>query len=188
MPEPSYTDEEKRLLLQTAADAIDFGLSHRRPMAVVVARFPPALQAPGAAFVTLTLGGALRGCVGSIHACRALVADVAENAYAASQLDSRFPPLAATERADLEIALSILTEPEPMSFRDETDLLDQLVPGRDGLLIEDRGARATFLPQVWEQLPDKREFLAHLKQKAGLDPRHWSDTFRARRYTVLHVP
>ena len=187
MSDQTYSDAEKDLLLRTAADAIEYGVQHHHPLAVEVELLPPVLREPGACFVTLHLHGQLRGCIGTTRAYRPLIQDVAENAFAASQRDPRFPPLDRKELPDIDLSLSILTPPEPMRFRDEADLLEQLVPGRDGLIIEDDGCHATFLPQVWEQLPDPQDFLSRLKQKAGLRPGQRSRTLAAQRYRVLHI-
>ncbi|MCX8067337.1 MAG: AmmeMemoRadiSam system protein A [Anaerolineae bacterium] len=128
------------------------------------------LRRPGASFVTLTIGGELRGCIGSIEARRPLVLDVRENAIAAAFHDPRFPPLSRQELDRTHIEISVLTPPQPLGYTDYLDLLTKLRPGVDGVIIERGWHRATFLPQVWEKLPDPREFLAHLCLKAGLPP------------------
>ena len=181
-------DEEKRVLLKIAADSLRHGLKHGRAMPVDEADFDGELRVERATFVTLERGGQLRGCIGMLAACRPLVVDVAENAFAAAFEDPRFPPLSKSDLVDLEIHISILSPPEPMSVKDEADLLRQLRPGVDGLIVEDGARRATFLPSVWDELRDPREFLLHLKRKAGLRPDHWSSTFRAFRYTADSVP
>lgn len=126
------------------------------------------LQAPAATFVTLTQEGHLHGCIGSLEAWRPLAADVRENACAAAFRDPRFPPLAADELAQTRVEVSLLTPATPLSFSSEAEALAQLQPGLDGVILECAGRRATFLPQVWEQLPEPRQFLARLKEKAGL--------------------
>lgn len=108
--------------------------------------------------------------------------DVAENAFASAFRDPRFPPLAHFELADLIIEISVLGPSQPLSFTSEEELLRIIEPGRDGLILEDGTARGTFLPTVWESLPHPRDFLRHLKQKAGLGPDHWSEQIRVRRY------
>lgn len=128
----------------------------------------PWLAQPGASFVTLTKAGALRGCIGSLQAERALGADVAENALGAAFRDPRFPAMSAAEWPQCRVEVSLLSAPKPLRFADEQDLLAQIEAGRDGLIIEADGKRGTFLPQVWEDLPDKRVFLGHLVRKAGL--------------------
>ncbi|MGE5547902.1 MAG: AmmeMemoRadiSam system protein B [Solirubrobacterales bacterium] len=175
-------------LLTLARDSIEFGLANGRPKAAgYTAGMPGILGAPGAAFVTLTRDGRLRGCIGSPNAWRPLIEDVSENAFKAAFRDPRFPPLTAGELDGLEVSLSVLTPPVAMAFADEADLLGQLRPRIDGLIIEDSGRRALFLPSVWGQIPDPRLFLAHLKQKAGLPADHWSPSFRAARFQAVEV-
>nr|WP_297528385.1 AmmeMemoRadiSam system protein A [Thiohalobacter sp.] len=182
--EPRFDSTRRAELLRLARASILHGLETGRPLAVDPADFDPELAAPGAAFVTLHRQGELRGCIGSLEAHRPLVVDVAENAFAAAFRDPRFPPLAVDEFDDLEIEISVLSPPEPMAFTDEADLLRQIRPGVDGLILEDMGRRGTFLPSVWAQLPRREDFLAHLKLKAGLPPGHWSPTVRVWRYTT----
>jgi len=174
----------RRSLLNLAEASIDFGLAHSRPLVVVIQEYPPLLREPRATFVTLQIKGQLRGCIGSLEPHRPLVADVAHNAYAAAFLDPRFSPLTSQERGLLDIHISILSLPTPMTFLSESDLLMQIRPGVDGLILEEQGRRGTFLPSVWESLPNPRDFLAHLKLKAGLPPNHWSQTVRVARYTT----
>jgi len=145
---------------------------------------PSWLDEPGAAFVTLTQHGALRGCVGSIEAVRALRADVSANAYAAAFRDTRFAPLTAREYLYTDIELSLLSSLEAIEFAGEQQAFDELRPRVDGVVFEYGTRRATFLPQVWEQLPEPRQFLAHLKQKAGLPAGFWDDEIKLWRYTV----
>lgn len=142
------------------------------------------LTARGATFVTLKKHGELRGCIGSLRAQRPLADDVAANAVAAASRDPRFAPLSASEFDDVDIEVSLLSEPEFIDFHDEADLLAQLRPGEDGLILFAGCRSATFLPQVWEQLPEPREFLAALKHKAGLDPLRPVDGLMAARYHV----
>ncbi|MBI2236798.1 MAG: AmmeMemoRadiSam system protein B [Magnetospirillum sp.] len=148
---------------------------------------PARLRQPGAVFVTLKKGGALRGCIGSPTAWRPLAEDIADNAHKAALDDRRFPPVKADELASLSLSVSVLTPPVPMSFTGEADMLEQLRPRVDGLIIEDGGRRALFLPSVWEQLPDKRGFLEHLKAKAGMAPGHWSAGFKASRFQAVEL-
>ena len=171
-----------------ARDSIGHGLTHGRPLAPPLADCPAELTAQRASFVTLQLSGALRGCIGSLEARRALIVDVAENAYAAAFRDPRFPPVAARELAALELHLSLLTPAEPMTVSSEADLLAQLQPGVDGLILQEGARRATFLPAVWENLPERHQFLGHLKQKAGLPADYWSDTLQVFRYAAEHIP
>jgi AmmeMemoRadiSam system protein A len=144
----------------------------------------PALDQPGATFVTLTQRGQLRGCIGSLEAWRALDRDVRENARAAAFRDPRFAPLSFEELDLTRVEVSLLTAPQPMPGLDEADAIRQMRPGIDGMIFECRGRRGTFLPQVWESLPNPREFFAHLKQKAGFAPDFWSPEVRLYRYEV----
>ena len=130
----------------------------------------PWLRQAGASFVTLKLDGELRGCIGSLSAERALGADVAANAQKAAFRDPRFAPLGRAEWPRLEVEVSLLSTPKPIRFADEAELLAAIVPGEDGLILECDGRRATFLPQVWESLPETRSFLVELVRKAGLPP------------------
>jgi len=142
------------------------------------------LNEPGATFVTLTRDGELRGCIGSLQAHRPLVEDVCRNACAAAFDDPRFAPLGRDELEATCCEVSLLSPAEPMQFEDEADALAQLRPGIDGVILEYGRYRSTFLPQVWEQLPDPRQFMAHLKRKAGLPDDFWDKDVRLSRYTV----
>jgi len=142
------------------------------------------LQQPGACFVTLTQGGELRGCIGSLQAHRPLLADVKANAVAAALHDPRFAPLRLPELADTDIEVSLLSALEPLHFASEADALAQLRPNADGVVFAYQGYRSTFLPQVWEQLPSADDFMAHLKRKAGLSADFWAPGVRLQRYTV----
>jgi uncharacterized protein len=137
-----------------------------------------------ACFVTLTQREQLRGCIGTLEAHRSLLADVKANAQAAAFHDPRFPPLTRAELNYTEVEVSLLSVMQDMSFHSEADALAQLRPEIDGIVLEFGRYRSTFLPQVWEQLPDPVEFMAHLKRKAGLDPRFWDAGIRLSRYTV----
>lgn len=144
----------------------------------------PALHQPGASFITLTQNGQLRGCIGSLEAWRPLAEDVKSNAKSAAFHDPRFAPLSASELAHIRVEASLLTPAVPMEFVDETDAIRQMRPGIDGMIFECHGRRGTFLPQVWENLPDPRQFFAHLKQKAGFSSDFWSPDVKLYRYEV----
>ena len=144
----------------------------------------PALGAPGATFVTLRRDGVLRGCIGSLEPRRALAQDVRANALAAAFGDSRFPPLAAVEFDVTTVEVSLLGASEALQHTGEAQVLAQLAPGVDGVIIEFGRHRATFLPQVWEALPEPRAFLAELKRKAGLPADFWHAEMNVRRYSV----
>ena len=174
-------------LLEIARTSIRHGLEHRKPLHIDPLGQPAEFLEKRATFVTLQIHGHLRGCIGMLEAVRSLVVDVADNAFAAAFEDPRFPALEPWEFDRLHIHISILSPPVPLPCVDEADLLRQLRPGMDGLIIHDGRRRATFLPSVWEELRDPREFLLHLKMKAGMQPDHWSPTFRAERYTAESV-
>jgi AmmeMemoRadiSam system protein A len=144
----------------------------------------PWLREPAATFVTLRRGGDLRGCVGSIDARRALGDDVAHNALAAAFRDPRFPPLSRAELDGLEVEVSVLSPRHALAAASEAEAAAQLRPGIDGVYLEYGGTSATFLPQVWEQIPDPLAFLAELRRKAELPRRFWHPELRLTRYTV----
>lgn len=168
------------LLLCHARDAIGAALGHPKHTFEDL----PELHAAGSTFVTLTQNGQLRGCIGSLEAHRPLVDDVRRNACSAAFDDPRFPPLGEEELSRTRVEVSLLTEPEAFPVRDEVDARLRLRPGIDGLIFAARGRRATFLPQVWEQLPDPKDFLGHLKMKAGLPADYWGDDVRLETYQV----
>ncbi|MBI4986841.1 MAG: AmmeMemoRadiSam system protein A [Rhodocyclales bacterium] len=144
----------------------------------------PQLDQAGATFVTLTQDGKLRGCIGSLEAWRPLATDISANAQAAAFRDPRFPPLAQRELPATRVEVSLLAPAEPIDCADEADALAKLRPGVDGVIFECAGRRATFLPQVWESLPEPKIFLAHLKEKAGFAPDFWAPGVRLYRYEV----
>jgi hypothetical protein len=185
--EAAFGPAERETLLALARASIRAGLGGER-LRVAVEEFAPALAEQRASFVTLNLSGRLRGCMGTLEARRALVLEVVEMAHAAAYRDPRFPPLGVEEFDRIELHISVLSRPEPVAFASEAELLGQLRPGIDGLILSERHARGTFLPSVWEQLPEPREFVARLKQKAGLSRDHWSDAIRVERYTTESIP
>lgn len=174
----------KTLLLDIAKDSIHAGITNGRPLSVEIDKLPQILSQYRASFVTLQIQGQLRGCIGSLQAYRPLAVDIAENAFSAAFRDPRFPPLTNAEESQIHVHISVLSETSTMSFSSEEDLLSQLRPNIDGLVLEDGFHRGTFLPSVWEQLPTKESFLDHLKQKAGLPSGYWSDNIKIERYTV----
>lgn len=169
-------------LLRLARGSIEYGLIHGEPLPVKHDELSAALTEPAATFTTLRMEGELRGCCGTLEATRPLAADVARSAFQAAFRDSRFDPVGESELGVIRLELSVLSPLEPMRFTDETDLLDQLTPGTDGLVIVLGERRATFLPTVWKQLPQPRLFLAALKKKCGLPPDYWSEQLKFRRY------
>lgn len=144
----------------------------------------PWLARPGASFVTLTLDNTLRGCIGSLEAKRALGTDVRENALGAAFRDPRFKPLRVEEWTATEVEVSLLSALDPLTVDDEQALLRSLRPGIDGLMLEFGHHRSTFLPQVWEQIPEPAQFLINLRRKAGLPPDFWEPGLKLSRYTV----
>jgi MEMO1 family protein len=176
------------ILLQAARGAIEIGFNTGRPPQVIAnTALPPLLAGHGAAFITLRRNGQLRGCVGSPIAWRPLIEDVVHHAFNAAFHDPRFPPLALSEEDALDLSVSVLTQAAPMVFSGEADLLAQLRPRLDGLIIDDAGRRALFLPSVWEEFPDPRMFLTQLKLKAGLAADHFSSGFTAQRFQSVEV-
>jgi AmmeMemoRadiSam system protein A len=183
----SLNKEHHRWLTELASSSIRHGLQTGKPLIIDLAECPAELAEQRATFVTLQKQHQLRGCIGTLDAVRPLAVDIAENAFSAAFRDPRFPPLAAHELSDLDIHLSILTPAEPIAFTSEQDLLKQLQAGIDGLILMEGGRRGTFLPSVWESLPEPEQFLRYLKQKAGLAPDYWSDTLKVYRYRAEMV-
>ena len=186
---PTYStnminEKQQQTLLTLAETAIRHALEHGTLLQVNPADYEEVLRQPSACFVTLQKKGQLRGCIGSLEANRSMVEDVIHNADAAAFSDPRFPPLLEDELSGLELDISLLTPAVEMHFASEKDLLSQLQPGIDGLIIEEGYRRGTFLPSVWEQLSLPEQFLQHLKLKAGLPANHWSENIRISRYTT----
>ncbi|HWA38455.1 MAG TPA: AmmeMemoRadiSam system protein B [Burkholderiales bacterium] len=173
-------EEAGRTLLATARTAIECELKGTQEG---IADSPFLFQA-GATFVTITKERKLRGCIGSLEAVRPVGEDVAHNARGAAFRDPRFPPMAAPEWPQCRLEVSLLSAPKPMRFADEADLLGQVVPGEDGIILQCDGRRATFLPQVWESLPAKKAFFAELLRKAGLPADTRLGRCKVRRYRV----
>jgi AmmeMemoRadiSam system protein A len=144
----------------------------------------PLFKERGACFVTLTQKGVLRGCIGTLQACRSLLVDVQYNAISAAIHDSRFLPVTLEEFPEITVEVCVLSTPQPLSFGSQSEVLALLRPGLDGVVFEYESHRATFLPQVWENLPQPKQFLAMLKQKAGLPANFWAEGIRISRYHV----
>jgi AmmeMemoRadiSam system protein A len=179
--EGPWTAERGRILLGIARHSLAEALGRS---AAAAGHDEPWLRAPGATFVTLRRRGELRGCVGSILAYRPLFEDVWRNARAAAFNDTRFPPVEPGELPEIAVEVSLLSAPEPLACAGEAEALRLLRPGVDGVVFEYEEHRSTFLPQVWEQLPDPRDFLDHLRHKAGLPPGFWAPEVRLSRYGV----
>jgi uncharacterized protein len=178
----------RETLLDVALSSIRHGLEHETPLKVIAGDYDYELRELRASFVTLNRRDMLRGCIGHLEASLPLVEDVAENAFSAAFRDPRFPPLAAHELEGLQIHLSVLTPAEPLPCESEADLLRQMRPFTDGLIISDGLRRGTFLPSVWEQLPKPADFLRHLKRKAGFPDDYWSQTLQVFRYETESFP
>ena len=176
---PGISDRGK-VLLSVARSAISSTLG-RKTEADESAEW---LKEEGAVFVTLTRNGRLRGCIGSLEPHRQLLADIKANAEAAATRDRRFPPVTLQELPELQVEVSLLSPKQPIAFTSEMEALQQLQAGLDGIILECDQHRATFLPQVWEKIPDPRAFMAQLKIKAGLPADFWSDSIRLYRYRV----
>jgi AmmeMemoRadiSam system protein A len=185
---PLLTPSQRNTLLTTARASIRHGLDSDSALEVEVEEFDQPLREERACFVTLHRNHNLRGCIGHLEAVQPLIRDVAENAFAAAFRDPRFSPLQESEMEGLDIHISILTLPRLLPFSTEQDLLSRLRPGIDGLILEDGSHRGTFLPSVWESLPDPESFLRHLKLKAGLPENYWSDTVTIQRYETESFP
>jgi AmmeMemoRadiSam system protein A len=164
---------EQKILLHVAREAIEITANKQLLSPLKLAEYPPHLRETGASFVTLTINGDLRGCIGSLEAHLPLVTDVREHAIHAAFEDYRFSPVKQHELKEIRIEISRLTSPEPLVYSNPSELPRRLTPGVDGVILKDGGRRATFLPQVWEQLPDPKAFLSHLCEKMGASRNLW---------------
>ncbi|WP_299728155.1 AmmeMemoRadiSam system protein A [uncultured Endozoicomonas sp.] len=182
------SEHDKQELLRIARKTISKGCSGLPPeLESQDDHLSDLFKEQAACFVTLQKQGNLRGCIGSTQAHRALLDDVVHNAFASAFRDPRFPPVTESELSEISVEISILTPQEKMDVSDEQDLLKQIRPGKDGLLIRNPQYSATFLPQVWQQLPNPRQFLAHLKNKAGMAPGIWPQDMECFRYQCLKL-
>ncbi len=166
-------EEEKLYLLQAAREAMEAGVRGHNLVPPDPYTVPQRLQQLGACFVTLTVGQELRGCIGALEAYQPLIDDVREHAVAAALQDYRFPPVQPNELAAIRIEVSRLTVPLPLDYTTPDDLLNKLCPDIDGVVLKYGIQRATFLPQVWEKIPDRAEFLQHLCYKMGMPADFW---------------
>ena len=173
MPEDRLTSEEKETLLQLARQSLESGVRGEKQTPLDLQSMSQHLREQGAAFVTLTINGNLRGCIGAIEAYQSLAEDVREHAIAAALQDFRFPNVQPEELSQIAIEVSRLTPPTPLEYTTPDDLLSKLRPGIDGVLLRDGVRRATFLPQVWEKIPDPAEFLGNLCYKMGAATDLW---------------
>ena len=165
--------QDKVILLKLARQAIQRAVNGMEPQTICVEDFSPALQDFGCSFVTLTIGGQLRGCIGALEPYLPLVQDVCEHAVSAAMEDYRFAPVKPVEMNQLEIEISHLSTPQPLDYGSPEELLSRLRPGIDGVIIKDEYRRATFLPQVWEKIPAAEDFLNQLCRKMGAQGSLW---------------
>lgn len=172
MPE-QLSEEDRVILLKVARQSMTLAVLEQKPLKLKIQDYSPELQQPGASFVTLTIHGELRGCIGALEAYQPLVMDASEHARAAALEDYRFMPVTGDELADIEIEISRLTQPQPLEYGEPRDLITHLHPGIDGVIIRDGGRRATFLPQVWEKLPEPALFMDYLCEKMGAPHQLW---------------
>jgi AmmeMemoRadiSam system protein A len=188
MQSPDRNDLPGADLLRLARESIKYGLDHDQPVPVDLDGLPTDLMQPAATFTTLRLDEKLRGCCGTLEAAHPLAMDVARSAFQAAFRDQRFQPLVRDEFGRNRLEVSVLSPLEVIAVTDEADLLNRLAPGTDGLVIVEGARRATFLPKVWESLPDPRQFLAALKTKCGLPEDYWSERLEFFRYrTTLYA-
>jgi AmmeMemoRadiSam system protein A len=178
------TDSHRHFLKELAKKSIIYGLKHKQPLPIDLSALDDQFTVHRATFVTLEKYGQLRGCIGMLEACRSLADDITHNSYAAAFTDPRFPPLTEDELEDLSIHISILNPAELIHCTSEAELLKLLRPNIDGLILDDGMHKATFLPSVWESLPDPADFVHNLKMKAGLEEHYWSAALHAYRYTT----
>lgn len=186
MPYTEFTDAEREIVRDTVKQSINAGLAGKQ-YSPDASESSVRLQNQGACFVTLMLEGRLRGCIGTLEAHQPLITDIAANAYSAAFRDPRFPPLDSGEWAKCDFSVSVLTSPQPLEICSEQDLLDRLRPGVDGVVLSCQHHRATYLPSVWEQLPDPSLFIRELKLKAGLSADFWSPEIKIEIYQTVSV-
>lgn len=185
-PAWELTEEQRRLLLDVARRSGTLYLETHQHLNINLADCNRRLAAAGNCFVTLkNQFGELAGCIGSLEARRALIIDVAENTIAAATQDSRFSTMSIQAFDKCSIEISVLTPQEKIIATNKADLLAQLRPDQDGVIVDDGARRATFLPKVWHQLPDKEDFYRNLMQKAGLSAHFWSDRLCFYRYYTI---
>ncbi len=175
MSDDRLTSEEKRTLLQIARQSLEAGVRGQKLPPLELNSMSPRLQEEGASFVTLTINGNLRGCIGALEPYQPIAEDVREHAIAAALQDYRFSNVQPDELSQIEIEVSRLTVPIPLEYETPEDLLEKLRPGIDGVLLRDGRQRATFLPQVWEKLPDPADFLDNLCYKMGAPSNLWRE-------------
>ncbi|MBK7455525.1 MAG: AmmeMemoRadiSam system protein A [Anaerolineales bacterium] len=170
------TDQEKNILLRLAREAMEVRVKGKKLPALDNNSLTPQLRENGASFVTLTINAELRGCIGALEAYQPLAEDVREHAIAAALQDPRFPPVDKSELGRIRLEVSRLTAPRLLEYSTGEELLVKLNPHVDGVILKDGFRRATFLPQVWSQIPNPVDFLDHLCAKMGARKSLWRDT------------
>lgn len=164
---------EQDILLKIAREALETSVQAKRLPTIDLSALPKALQQDGASFVTLSISGTLRGCIGALEAYQPLARDVQEHAVAAALQDYRFPNVRPAELKNIEIEVSVLSPRTPLDYNGPDDLINKLRPGVDGVVLQDGPRKATFLPQVWDQLPNPEQFLSQLSLKMGAPADIW---------------
>lgn len=182
-----FAADYKGELLKIARNGLEQAVSRRRRFVPSRRDYSDDLFNRGAAFVTLTSGGNLRGCIGSLYPHQAIAADVAEHAYDAALADGRFAAVTPDELKDIRLSISLLSGYREIEYKDEADLLAQLQPGTDGVVIRDGNRQGLFLPSVWRQLPERKDFLQNLKIKAGINPGYWSEEIKVYRFRTAEI-
>lgn len=180
------SEADKQICHKLALASIQYGLKTGMAIPVKLSEFPESVHIHAATFVTLEKEGMLRGCIGTLEAYQPLIKDIAEHAYAAAFRDPRFPAVTQQDVDRLSIKISVLTDPRPVEYSNQQDLLSKIQAGIDGLILEYGHHKGTFLPSVWEQVSDKEEFLNHLKLKAGLPIDWWDNDAKISRYETIN--
>ena len=171
-------EPHRKILLELARTSIEHGVETGKPPAIEVSSYDPLLRVNRATFVTLDRNGRLRGCIGYLEPVEPLVVNLSRNAVSSALHDRRFSPVKKGEINELTISISILSIPKEVKVASESELLKTLRPNIDGLILEDGRRRTTFLPSVWNELPNPKDFVRHLKMKAGWSPDYWSHTIK----------
>jgi AmmeMemoRadiSam system protein A len=180
-----FSESEREELKSIALSALSAAVLDNKLLSL--AGTSSQLMLPGACFITLLKNNRLRGCIGTLDAYRPLAEDVAYNSYNAALRDPRFPAVESSELNDLALSISILTKPSEIVVDSEAQLLKEIRPSIDGIILQEGPHRATYLPSVWEQLPDAVDFIRELKCKAGLPPDYWSDSMKCFKYQSVTI-
>ena len=178
------TQKDQKMLKKVAHDAVVHAIYYSEELPISLSKFPATLHSYQNTFVTLKYNGKVIGCMGSLEANQPLVNDVVHHAFSASYYDPRFPDPKTIDPEKIEIHISLLSPIEEIKFSSEQELLSAIRPGQDGLLMCEGQQSGTFLPAVWDSIPDPESFLKELKRKAGLPGDYWSDTIKVYRYTT----